>query len=100
MAFVEIDKIPGLDLETLAKLVDEVYGDGPRLKEGELFRVAGSTGDGIYVLNGWDSRDACNRTMAAYMDVFQRHGLTMEGAVHEEYEIHEAQLAPRQGAPV
>jgi hypothetical protein len=96
MAFVEIDKIPGLDLETLGKLVEEVYGSGPRLKDGELFRIAGSTDDGIYVLNGWDSREACDRTMAAYMEAFQRYGLSMDGAVHEEYEIHDADLAAGQ----
>jgi hypothetical protein len=92
MAFVEIDKLPGFDLETYHMLVGEIYGDGPQLTEGEMFRVAGTTGDGLVVLNAWTSREACDRTMAKWMDVFQKHQLSMEGVSHQEFEIHDVQL--------
>jgi hypothetical protein len=90
MAFVEVDKIPGLSPETLDQWVEAAGMRG--LQEGELFRVAGSADGTLIILNAWDSRDACNLAMEKYMDAAKDLGLSMEGMSHEEYEIDRIEL--------
>jgi hypothetical protein len=90
MAFVEVDKFPGLSTETLDQWVEAA---GMReLQEGELFRVAGTADGTLIILNAWDSRDACNIAMEKYMGAAKELGISMEGMSHEEYEIHGIEL--------
>jgi hypothetical protein len=93
MAFVEVDKFPGLSKEQMDKWV-EAAGMS-ELQEGELFRVGATADDGLIVLNAWDSRDACNLAMEKYMGAAKELGITMEGMRHEEYEIYAAKVAAR-----
>ena len=91
MAFVEVDKFPGLSPETMDQWVEAAGMSG--LQEGELFRLAGTKDGTLIVLNAWDSRDACNLAMDKYMDAAKELGISMEGMVHEEYEIHGMELS-------
>jgi hypothetical protein len=93
MAFVEVDKFPGLSTEKLDQWVDAA---GMReLQEGELFRVAGTTEGTLIILNGWDSREACNLAMERYMGAAKELGISMEGMSHEEYEIEGIELGAK-----
>ena len=86
MAFVEVDKFPGLSPETMDQWVEAAGMQG--LQEGELFRLAGTADGTLIVLNAWDSREACNVAMEKYMGAAKELGISMEGMSHEEYEIH------------
>ena len=90
MAFVEVDKFPGLRPETMDKWVEAAGMRG--LQEGELFRAAGTAEGTLIVLNAWDSREACNLAMEKYMAAAKELGISMEGMSHEEYELHGAEL--------
>ena len=90
MAFVEVDKFPGLTPE---KLDEWVEAAGMRdLQDGELFRVAGTADGTLIILNAWDSREECNLAMEKYMGAAKELGISMEGMSHEEYEIHGIEL--------
>src|SRR5919201_3881195 len=92
MAFVEVDKFPGLSPETMDQWVEAA---GMReLQEGELFRVAGTADGTLIVLNAWDSREACNVAMEKYMGAAKDLGLSMEGMSPDEYEIHRIEVGP------
>ena len=90
MAFVEVDKFPGLTPETLDQWVAAAGMEG--LKDGELFRLSGTADGTLIVLNAWDSREACNLAMDKYMDAAKELDISLEGMVHEEYEIHKIEL--------
>jgi hypothetical protein len=90
MAFVEVDKFPGLSPETLDQWVEAA---GMReLQDGELFRVAGTADGTLIILNAWESRDACNIAMEKYMGAAKDLGIPMEGMSHEEYKIDRIEL--------
>ena len=91
MAFVEVDKFPGLSPETMDRWVEAAGMRG--LQEGELFRVAGTAEGTLIVLNAWDSREACNLAMDKYMNAANELGITLEGMSHEEFEIHGLEVA-------
>jgi hypothetical protein len=90
MAFVEVDKFPGLTPEKMDQWVEAAGMRG--LQEGELFRVAGTADGTLIVLNAWDSREACDTAMEKYMGAAKELGISMEGMSHEEYEIHGIEL--------
>ena len=90
MAFVEVDKFPGLSPETMDQWVEAAGMHG--LQEGELFRAAGTSEGTLIVLNAWDSREACNLAMEKYMAAAKELGISMEGMSHEEYELHGVEL--------
>jgi hypothetical protein len=86
MAFVEVDKFPGLTVEAMDQWVEAAGMQ--ELQEGEVFRLAGTADGTLIVLNAWDSRDACNTAMEKYMGAAKELRISMEGMSHEEYEIH------------
>lgn len=90
MAFVEVDKFPGLSTETMDQWV-ETAGMG-ELQEGELLRIAGTADGTLLILNAWESREACNLAMEKYMGAAKEIGISLEGMSHEEYEIHGIEL--------
>ena len=90
MAFVEVDKIPGMTKEKLDEWVEAAGMGG--LQEGELFRVAGTADGTLLILNAWDSREACNLAMEKYMAAAKQLGISMEGMSHEEYKIEGIEL--------
>jgi hypothetical protein len=90
MAFVEVDKFPGLSTQTLDQWVETA--EMRELQEGELFRVAGTADGTLLVLNAWESREACNLAMEKYMDAAKELGISLESMSHEEYEIHGIEL--------
>ena len=90
MAFVEVDKFPGLTPETMSQWVEAA---GMRdVQEGELFRVMATADGTLIILNAWDSREACNVAMEKYMNAAKDLGISMEGMSHEEYEIQGLEL--------
>ena len=91
MAFVEVDKFPGLTVEAMDQWVEAA---GMRdLQDGELFRIVGSADGTVLILNAWDSREACNIAMEKYMEAAKELGISFEGMAHEEYEINRIELA-------
>ena len=90
MAFIEVDKFPGLTPEKMDQWVEAA---GMRdIQEGELFRVMGTADGTLIILNAWDSREACNIAMEKYMNAAKDLGISMEGMSHEEYEIQGLEL--------
>ena len=91
MAFVEVDRFPGLTAETMDRWAEAA---GLReLQDGELFRIVGSADGTVLVLNAWNSREACNVAMEKYMGAAKELGISFEGMAHEEYEIDRIELA-------
>lgn len=91
MAFVEVDKFPGLTPEKMDEWVEAAGMRG--LQENELFRLSGTSDGTLIVLNAWDSREACDAAMGKYMDAAKELGISMDGNVHEEYEIHGLEMS-------
>jgi hypothetical protein len=92
MAFVQTGVVPGMTADEYDKIMEISHGGQPL--EGELFHVAGPADDGWCVIDGWESREACDAAMQKYMSAFQEVGVSMEAmAPPKEFEIHH--LEPR-----
>jgi hypothetical protein len=87
MPFVQIVKATGVTQEQYDKVVDHAYG--ATLADGELFHVAGGAGDSWYVVDGWETREQCDRSMEKLVPALAEVGISMESlSGPEEFEIH------------
>jgi hypothetical protein len=91
MACVEVEKFPGFTTESYEALMEAAYG-GKQLQEGQLFFVVGTAGDTLFVVDAWESREACDRSMEKAMAAMTKLGLSMDNMSHEEFEISDLQL--------
>jgi hypothetical protein len=89
MAFVQIVVIPGVTAEQYDEVMDTAYGGTP--PDGELFHVAGPSEEGWYVIDGWESRTQCDRSMQKLMPALREAGVSMSGPP-KEFEIHKLEL--------
>jgi hypothetical protein len=89
MAFVQIQKAVGITKDQYDQLMQTASGGG--LGDSELFRVAGGTENGLYVIDGWESREQCDANMAKLMPAFAQAGISIEAMPEPptEFEIHE-----------
>jgi hypothetical protein len=88
MAFVQVVKMKGMASEQYDEVMSKAYG-GHDLEDGELFHVAGGSGDEWWVIDGWETREQCDASGAKLMPALQELGL-MENMMGppSEFEIH------------
>ena len=91
MAFVEVEKFPGLTIQAYDELMQAAYG-GKDLLDGQLFSVVGTAGDTLFYVDAWDSREACDAAMKKMMAVVPTLGISLDNMSHEEFEIHELKV--------
>ena len=89
MAFVQIVTIPGVTAGQYDRVIELAYGG--KLSDGELFHVAGQNEAGWWVIDGWESREQCERSFEQLMPALQEVGISMSEAP-EEFEIHRLTL--------
>ena len=84
MAVCLVISVPGATLEQY----EEVRrGLGEPLGEGQLSHVAGATGDGIHVVDVWESKQAFDRFMHEHLgEQLSRAGVSQPQIV--EFEVH------------
>jgi hypothetical protein len=88
MSFVQITRVSGVTSDQYDEIMRSAHSGA--LADGELFRVAGKGGeDAWYVIDGWNSREQCERSLERLMPAFGKAGLSMESMAVEEFEIHE-----------
>lgn len=86
MAFVQITIAPGLTAEQYDVLMQAAHGGA--LSDGEIFHVAGPSDQGWYVVDGWDSREQCERSLAKLMPAFEEARIDASSFEIREFEIH------------
>jgi hypothetical protein len=91
MAFVQVTKVSGVTGDLYDQIMRAAFGGD--LADGELFRVAGQGQGAWYVIDGWTSREQCDRSMQQLMPEFGEAGLSMNSMTLEEFEIHEFKSA-------
>lgn len=89
MAFVQIVTIPGVRSDQYDKVIELAYGDQP--VDGELFHVAGQNDAGWWVIDGWESREQCERSFEQLMPALREVGISMSEEP-KEFEIHRLTL--------
>jgi hypothetical protein len=89
MAFVQIVTIPGVTTGQYDRVIELAYGGEP--VDGELFHVAGQSDAGWWVIDGWESREQCERSFEQLMPALQEVGISMSEAP-QEFEIHRLTL--------
>ena len=86
MAFVQITIAPGLTAEQYDAVMQTAYGGA--LSDGEIFHVAGSANGDWYVVDGWNSREQCQQSMAKLMPALGEAGVDASSFEVREFEIH------------
>lgn len=89
MAFVQIVTIPGVTASQYDRVIELAYGG--KHVDGELFHVAGQNDAGWWVIDGWESREQCERSFEQLMPALQEVGISMSQGP-EEFEIHRLTL--------
>jgi len=87
MAFVQVTRGRGITKSQYDAVTRAAYGG--KLAEGEIFRVAGPGKDAWYVIDGWVSRELCDRSGEKLMSAFQKTGIPMPSMAVEEFDIHQ-----------
>jgi hypothetical protein len=98
MAFVQVTRSKALSREQYQQLRDQATGG--KLLEGELFFVDGYRGDEIWAIDGWETREACDRGMETWGPAMQAADISMEDISLEEFEIDQLHLGSRTGIAV
>jgi hypothetical protein len=86
MAFVQITIAPVLEAGEYDAVMEAAH-DGA-LSDGELFHVAGPADQTWYVVDGWESREQCERSMARLMPALTEAGVDPSAFEIREFEIH------------
>jgi hypothetical protein len=86
MTFVQITIAPGLTAEQYDAIMQSAHGGA--LSDGELFHVAGPADGTWYVVDGWDSREQCEGSMARLMPAMAEAGVDPSSFEIREFEIH------------
>jgi hypothetical protein len=91
MAFVQITRTRGVandKYETIRR-----QATGGKLLDGELFFVDGQHGDELWIVDGWKTREQCDRAaMDAWGPAMAAAGVSMDDITTEEFEIDELHL--------
>jgi hypothetical protein len=86
MAFVQITIAPGLTAEQYVAVMQAAHGGA--LSDGEIFHVAGPSDQGWYVVDGWDSREQCERSMAKLIAALGEARVDASSFEMREFDIH------------
>lgn len=86
MTFVQITTAPGLTAELYDAIMESAHGGA--LSDGEIFHVAGPADETWYVIDGWESREQCQGSMAKLMPAFAESGVDPSSFEVREFEIH------------
>jgi hypothetical protein len=90
MAFVQVTRAKGVGKDTYQAMREQATGG--KLLDGELFFVDGYQGDEIWAIDGWETREACDRGMEKWGPAMQAAGVSMDGMSLEEFEIDQLHL--------
>lgn len=90
MAFVQVTRTRAATIDQYAKIRDDATGG--KLLDGELFFIDGHQGDEIWILDGWETREQCDRGGEAWGRAMAAAGISMSGTTTEEFEIDELRL--------
>lgn len=86
MAFVQITIAPDLTAEQYDAVMQAAHGGA--LSDGEIFHVAGPSEQGWYVVDGWESREQCERSMAKVMTALEEARVDASSFEIREFDIH------------
>jgi hypothetical protein len=98
MPFVQVTRTKGVSRDRYEKMREQATGG--KLLDGELFFVDGQQGDEIWVIDGWETREQCDRGMEKWGPAMQAAGISMEDVNLEEFEIDTLHLGTREIAAV
>jgi hypothetical protein len=98
MAFVQVVRSKALTKDQYKKLREQATGG--KLLDGELFFVDGFQGDELWTIDGWETREACDRGMEKWGPAMQAAGVSMDDMTLEEFEIDTLHLGTREIAAV
>jgi hypothetical protein len=90
MTFVQVTRVKGVSRDTYQTIREQATGG--KLLDGELFFVDGYQGDEIWAIDGWETREACDRGMEKWGPAMQAAGVSMDGMSLEEFEIDQLHL--------
>jgi hypothetical protein len=90
MAFVQVTRAKGVSKDTYQAIREQATGG--QLLDGELFFVDGYQGDEIWAIDGWETREACDRGMEKWGPAMQAAGVSMDAMSLEEFEIDQLHL--------
>ena len=90
MTLVQVTRAKGISRERYETLREQATGG--KLLEGELFFVDGYQGDEIWTVDGWETREACDRAMEKWGPALQAAGISMQDFALEEFEVDEIRL--------
>ena len=85
MAFVQVTRTRGVSRERYETLREQATGG--KLLDGELFFVDGYQDDVVWVIDGWETREACDRGMEKWGPAMAAAGISMDDVNLEEFEI-------------
>ena len=90
MAFVQVTRAKGISRDTYVAMREQATGG--KLLDGELFFVDGYQGDEVWAIDGWETREACDRGMEKWGPAMEAAGVSMDSMSLEEFEIDQLHL--------
>lgn len=90
MAFVQVTRVKGITKDQYDAVMRAAYGG--TLSDGEIFRVAGQGRDAWYVIDGWESREQCDRAGEKLGSGFNKTGIPVPEMVTDEFDLHERRI--------
>lgn len=90
MPFVQVTRAKGVSRDQYEKMREQATGG--KLLDGELFFVDGYQGDEIWAIDGWETREQCDRGMEKWGPAMQAAGVSMDDFTLEEFEIDQLHL--------
>jgi hypothetical protein len=91
VAFVQVTRMRSAQKEQYERIRDQALGG--KLLDGELFYVDGYQGDELWVLDGWETREQCDRAASeAWGPAMEASGISMGDMTTEEFEIDQVRL--------
>ena len=91
MAFVQVTRMRSAPKEQYERIRDQVLGG--KLLDGEMFFVDGYQGDELWILDGWETREQCDRAASdVWGPAMQAAGISWGDMTTEEFEIDQRHL--------
>jgi hypothetical protein len=98
MPFVQVTRVKGVSKDQYERIREQATGG--KLLDGELFFVDGYQGDELWAIDGWETREQCDRGMDKWGPAMGAEGVSMDGMSLEEFEIDSLLLGSREIAAV
>ncbi len=88
MALAAVFRIPGMNAQQYAKLLNDLEAEGEGHPRGRLYHVASQTADGWFVIDVWESREWFDAFGEVLVPMMAAAGVTpVEPEVHEVHNI-------------